>query len=397
MKKLFLFVVVFICLQFNALAQWTTKSPMPTARTGLSTSAVNGKIYAIGGSLTALPSVTPTNIVEEYTPELESQAEQTTITILYDNTVYIPGTESKWGFACLIKGIEKTILFDTGWNSQILLGNIDFLGVNLDSLDQIVISYNHPDHTGGLDSVLGRKSEVSVYFGASYPAYFGQNILDKGATPILVDRPIEICEHVFSTGELLGAVNEQSLILDTEKGLVIITGCSHTGIVNILNEAKQIHNKNIYLVLGGFHLLNYSDAAVNQIIEEFRALGVEKCGATHCTGERQITLFKEAYGENYVPMGVGQVIQVSMITTDVIESDEGESQIPNRFKIDQNYPNPFNPSTTINYSVPKLSFVSIKTYDVLGSEVAALVNEEKVVGTYEINSKCGGETMSRPN
>jgi 7,8-dihydropterin-6-yl-methyl-4-(beta-D-ribofuranosyl)aminobenzene 5'-phosphate synthase len=312
-------------------------------------------------------------------------AEQISITILYDNTVHTPGMEVGWGFACLIQGTEKTILFDTGWQSQILLGNIDFLGVNLDSLDLIVISHNHPDHTGGLDSALGRNSEVSVYFGTSFPSFFGQNISNRGATPILVDEPIEICEHVYSTGELHGDVYEQSLIIDTEKGLVIITGCSHPGIVYILNKAKELHNKNIYLVMGGFHLLNFSVPAVNQIIEDFQALGVEKCGATHCTGEIQIALFEAAYGENYVPMGVGQIIQVQSIPTDIKESEVGESQIPQRFKLEQNYPNPFNPTTTIKYSVPKLSFVTIKIYDVLGNEVATLVNEEKAVGAYELN------------
>jgi len=310
-------------------------------------------------------------------------AEQISITILYDNTVYTPGTEAEWGFSCLIEGTEKTILFDTGWKSRILLGNMDFLGVNLDSLDLIVISHNHIDHTGGLDSVLGRKSGIPVYIGTSYPASFGQNISNKGATPILVDEPVKICEHVFSTGELHGAVNEQSLILNTEKGLVIITGCSHTGIVNILNKAKEIHNKNIYLVLGGFHLLDYSEAAVNQIIGEFQALGVEKCGATHCTGESQIALFQAAYGENYVPMGVGQVIQVPSITTNIKESEVGESQIPNKFKLEQNYPNPFNPSTKISWQSPVGSWQTLKVYDLLGKEVATLLDEYKRAGKYE--------------
>ena len=324
-------------------------------------------------------------------PELESPAEQITITILYDNTVHTPGMVADWGFACLIEGTEKTILFDTGWQGQILLENVDSLRVKLDSLNLIVISHNHIDHTGGLDSVLGRKSEVSVYFGTSFPSYFGQNISNSGATPIPVDEPIEICEHVYSTGELHGDVYEQSLIIDTEKGLVIITGCSHPGIVNILNKAKELHNKNIYLVLGGFHLFNFSVPAVNQIIEDFQALGVEKCGATHCTGEIQIALFQAAYGENYVAMGVGQIIQVPSITTDIKEWEVGESHIPHRFKLEQNYPNPFNPMTTIKYSIPSVIStegrnlkVTLNVFDVLGKEVATLINEEKPAGTYEL-------------
>ncbi len=310
-------------------------------------------------------------------------AEQISITILYDNTSHTPGMEAEWGFACLIQGTEKTILFDTGWQSRILLSNIDFLGVNLDSLDLIVISHNHLDHTGGLDSALRRNSEVSVYFGTSFPSYFGQNISNRGATPMLVDEPIKICENVYSTGELHAKVNEQSLIIDTEKGLVIITGCSHTGIVKILNKAKELHNKNIYLVMGGFHLLKSSVSAVNQIIQEFQTLGVEKCGATHCTGESQIALFEAAYGENYVPMGVGQIIQVPSITTNIKESEVEESQIPNRYKLEQNYPNPFNPSTKIRWQLPVGSNTTLRVFNILGKEVETLVNEYKPAGKYE--------------
>ena len=245
--------------------------------------------------------------------------EQISMTIVYDNYVFKEGTTSDWGFACFIQGTEKNILFDTGTQGDILLANIDRLGIETDSLDMIFLSHNHDDHTGGLNSILGRKSDVPVYFGASFPATFSQHIANKGATPIRVDEPIEICEHVFSTGELQGPVNEQSLILDTEKGLVIITGCSHPGIINILKRAKEILNKNIYLVFGGFHLLNHTDAMVNEIIREFKQLGVENCGATHCTGDRAIALFQKAYGENYIPMGVGQVLQVTLNTTKVKE------------------------------------------------------------------------------
>jgi 7,8-dihydropterin-6-yl-methyl-4-(beta-D-ribofuranosyl)aminobenzene 5'-phosphate synthase len=235
------------------------------------------------------------------------------MTIVYDNYVYQENTKADWGFSCFIKGTEKTVLFDTGTNESILLENIDSLGIDVSELDSIVISHNHGDHTGGLNSVLSQKTHIPVYFGHSFPSGFSENISNKGATPVRVKEPVEICEHVFSTGELRGRANEQSLIVDTEKGLVIVTGCSHPGIVSILKRSQEILNKKIFLVLGGFHLLDHSDAQVKEIIQEFKALGVEKCGATHCTGDRAIALFKEAYGENYVPMGVGQVVRLSRI------------------------------------------------------------------------------------
>jgi 7,8-dihydropterin-6-yl-methyl-4-(beta-D-ribofuranosyl)aminobenzene 5'-phosphate synthase len=241
------------------------------------------------------------------------ETKQITLTILYDNYVFKEGTKSDWGFACFIEGTEKTILFDTGTKGQILLHNANNLGIDLNNLDLIVISHNHGDHTGGIDSVLKIKSGIPVYIGSSFPVSFSQYIKKKGAIPVKVEDPVEICRHVYSTGELNGPVNEQSLILDTDDGLVIITGCSHPGIVNIVQRAKQLHKKNIYLVFGGFHLMRHSDIDVGKIIQEFKSLGVEKCGATHCTGDRAIKLIQQAFGADYLPMGTGQVIKVKTL------------------------------------------------------------------------------------
>jgi len=126
-----------------------------------------------------------------------------------------------------------------------------------------------------------------------------------------VSKPVEICKNVFSTGEMGTQIKEQSLILNTSKGLVVITGCAHPGIVDIVRRAKEMIDKNIYLVFGGFHLMQKSEVEVKNIISQFKDLGVEKVGATHCTGERAIQLFKQAYGDDFVQMGVGRVIKIS--------------------------------------------------------------------------------------
>ena len=103
-------------------------------------------------------------------------------------------------------------------------------------------------------------------------------------------------------------IKEQSLAINTKKGLVIICGCSHPGIINIIKKFKEILKRDIYMVFGGFHLMNKTEQEVNEIIKQMKELGVQKCGASHCTGVRQIQMFKKKFGDNYVAMGVGRVI-----------------------------------------------------------------------------------------
>jgi len=232
-------------------------------------------------------------------------------TVLYDNYLHKEGTKADWGFSCLIEGTEKTILFDTGTQPQILMHNVNTLGVDLKKVEQIVISHDHGDHTGGLPSVLERNPNVTVFFPVSFPVEFGRRVEGLKAKAQSVDKPVEICRNVYLTGEMGDEIKEQSLIIDTAKGLIIVTGCSHQGIVNILKRAKEILDKPIYLVFGGFHLGRKTDAEMQEIIAAFQSMKVEKCGATHCTGDAQITMFKKAFGENYVPMGTGRVIEVA--------------------------------------------------------------------------------------
>ena len=231
-----------------------------------------------------------------------------TLTILYDNTAFAPGTEADWGFSCLVEGLGKTILFDTGTKPEVFFHNVEALGVDLDAVDLVVISHEHGDHTGSLDQILEQHHGLPVYHPVSFSDGFVASVTERGATSVPVTGPVEIIDNVFLTGEMGGDIKEQSLILRTGDGLVVITGCSHPGIVEILEKTKEILDERIFMVLGGFHLLRHSDAETAAIIERFRRLGVARCGATHCTGDRQIAAFKKAYGDNFVEMGTGRVL-----------------------------------------------------------------------------------------
>lgn len=231
------------------------------------------------------------------------------VTIIYDNYISKKGMEAHWGFSCYIEDTEKNILFDTGTKSDLFIHNMNELAINHNNVDIVVLSHEHGDHTGGLFPFLEMNNDLSVLMPYSFSYDFVRRVESHGTNALTVKKPIEICNDVYLSGELDARMNkEQSLAINTRKGLVIIVGCSHPGIINILESFKEILNKNIYMVIGGFHLMNNTELEVNQIINQMKELGVQKCGATHCTGEKQIKLFKEAFAENYVQMGVGRVI-----------------------------------------------------------------------------------------
>ncbi len=231
-----------------------------------------------------------------------------TLTVIYDNNPYKKGLTTGWGFSCLIRGTEKNILFDTGGDGEVLLANMKILGIDPKEIGLIVLSHIHNDHVGGLHSILEKNHEVVVYLPESFPQSFKEGIRSYGATVVEVQEPVRICKGVYSTGELGTWIKEQSLIINTEKGLILITGCSHPGIVNIVNKAKALMKNDVLFVMGGFHLFATGNNEIEKIILSFRRLGVRFVAPCHCSGDHARTLFKKEYKSKYVNVGVGRVI-----------------------------------------------------------------------------------------
>jgi 7,8-dihydropterin-6-yl-methyl-4-(beta-D-ribofuranosyl)aminobenzene 5'-phosphate synthase len=240
---------------------------------------------------------------------IEMKASEAILTTVYDNYMHDNELKTGWGFACWVEIGNEIILFDTGGDSETLLYNMERLGKDPKAIDKIVLSHIHGDHTGGLAGVLERNPNVTVYLPKSFPAGFKS---DVGATSKVVEvgGALKISESVSTTGELGTWIKEQSLIINTENGLVVITGCAHPGIVNILKEVKRLTDEDIYLVVGGFHLAGETDLELKNIIRSFRELGVRKVSPSHCSGDRAKELFKEEYGEDFIDNGVGKVIDI---------------------------------------------------------------------------------------
>jgi 7,8-dihydropterin-6-yl-methyl-4-(beta-D-ribofuranosyl)aminobenzene 5'-phosphate synthase len=233
-----------------------------------------------------------------------------TISVIYDNYHSKGETKADWGFSCLIEGLEKTILFDTGTKSHIFCKNAEELKVKFSDIDALVISHNHMDHTGNITSVLKHTPAIPIYFPKSDTRdYLFENPTHK-KNIIEVQGQKQLCEGLTLTGELPGRVWEQAIMIETRKGLVIVTGCAHPGIVNIVAKVREINGEPIFMVLGGFHLMRHSREDITVIINKLKAMGVQKCGPSHCTGDEAIEMFRSVYGKDFIELGTGTQIEI---------------------------------------------------------------------------------------
>lgn len=232
------------------------------------------------------------------------------IYVVFNNVPYRAGLETSWGFSCLIEERGKSILFDTGGNGNILLSNMQRLGLDARAIDSVVLSHVHGDHIGGLGAILARNPEVTVYMPQSFPASFRQEIVQQGATVETVSEARRLFDNVYSTGEMGRTIKEQALVVDTPRGLVVITGCAHPNVADMAERAKTYLGKNIYLLMGGFHLGGKSDAEIRTIIKRLKSLGVRKVAPSHCTGDRAIQLFREEWKDDFLEGGLGAVIEI---------------------------------------------------------------------------------------
>jgi len=233
-----------------------------------------------------------------------------TITVVYDNVAHDGRLQTDWGFACLVEGLEQPLLFDTGGKGDILLRNMRALGLDPRAVRIVVLSHAHGDHTSGLAAFLAENPDVTVYLPQSFPAGIKDTVRQAGATLVEVTGSMEIGPGAHTTGELGGQIREQALALETSRGLVVITGCAHPGIVEMVRQAQAEVGGDVYMALGGFHLRDANAGQIAATIAELQALGVQRIAPSHCTGDPARRAFAEAFGADYLESGVGQVLVI---------------------------------------------------------------------------------------
>ena len=274
-----------------------------------------------------------------------TQSPPNRVTILYDAFGGRAGLTRDWGFAALIDFGGKRILFDTGNNAEVFANNLRVLGIDLRTLDFVVISHRHGDHTAGLNYLLTVNPSVKIYapkegfgvFGAALPGTFyrADSTLPQRmryfdghppaeltfGTPwpaahyVWIDSVTDVAPGVSvipTVSQTPGTLElrELSLALRTPNGLILIVGCSHPGIETIVSASTRVAS-HVSLIVGGLHLVTTPDAEIERIATSLHdRWHVDRIAPGHCTGEPAFAALQRVFGVQDVYAGLGTTIDL---------------------------------------------------------------------------------------
>jgi 7,8-dihydropterin-6-yl-methyl-4-(beta-D-ribofuranosyl)aminobenzene 5'-phosphate synthase len=226
------------------------------------------------------------------------------IITVYDNNQVDNSLRSDWGFSCFIDHPKCKIIFDTGANEKILEANLKKLSINPLDIDIVIVSHKHYDHKGGASWLLQTNEKIVIYL----PKTFGRSLEKKLSTCRNVIYSIEKNYTINDTFTLIVSKNlfvtELALAINTSNGIILISGCSHTGINKIIKKTVNLFNDNIYGIIGGLHLFRSSQGKIRKLSDSLKEDNIGFIAPCHCTGDKAIAVLKESK-LNVITNGVG--------------------------------------------------------------------------------------------
>ena len=231
------------------------------------------------------------------------------ITIIYDNYQFDESLEADWGFACLVEYQGNKLLFDAGRSTDLYKKNMELLQINPKEIPSLFISHKHGDHTAGMPWIISINPSVMCYLPDSYANDLrSKDMLPKNSLGL--SKPAHLYGPFYSTGDDFQAFKEQGLVIKTEKGGVLITGCGHPGAIEMVDVAKENLGIEVHTLIGGLHLMRSSDSELLQITRTLKNMGIQQICPTHCTGDHSIGYFEKSFGEGYISGGAGKEIVI---------------------------------------------------------------------------------------
>ncbi len=231
--------------------------------------------------------------------------------ILYDATSSPQsGGVTGWGFSAYVNFDQTRFLLDVGQKESVLEQNLKTFNVDPKDMEFLVVSLYHDGHLGAVSAVLRGNPGMRVYV----PSERVKKIV--GSNAVLIKKELEIKENLWLVNTAHRAVNihdedvsELSVVLETQRGLVVLVGCGYPGITLIVKRIRQIFPDGpIYLLAGGFHMIDFEEEKIRAKGLEFLQRGVANISVNHCSGPLAEEVLGELFGADYIPSGVGATI-----------------------------------------------------------------------------------------